>query len=54
MWNGRGDIVSARISSPFLVLLARLMGPELARAVQFLKEGKEVLRSKLGKKVRRK
>ncbi|MHC4506408.1 MAG: hypothetical protein ACYTFI_24195 [Planctomycetota bacterium] len=41
--------MTGRLSDPFLLLLARLTDPELARAVQFLKVENAMLRSRLPK-----
>jgi hypothetical protein len=41
--------MTRRPSSPFLLLLARLTDPELARAVQLVKVEKAMLRSRLPK-----
>ena len=43
--------MTRRLFNPFLLLLARLTDPELARAVQFLKTENAMLRSRLPKRV---
>lgn len=43
--------MKARLFNPFLMLLARLTNPELARTVQFLKVENAILRSKLPRRI---
>lgn len=43
--------MTRRLFNPFLLLMARLTDPELARAVQFLKIENAMLRSRLPKRI---